>query len=329
MSLVTNTLFLLFFFNFRSEIYDVYPNKFVHLDESILVLNTLFDLPETYLLACVIDYFTNKFSESAEGVQNPNNESSNFFMPYKSIYQDVRKAFDVIHDAGSLKTQVVAEISKYIKQQEDLPRLFDIMRKNDKKIFLLTNSDYKYTDRVMEYLFSVKTANGRPWQSFFDFIVVDACKPLFFAGGTLLRQLDPQTGAVKIGFEADPNHKGNIYSGGNSEVFTKLISAKGRDVLYCGDHVYGDILKSKKTRGWRTFLLVPELEKELHVWTSERSLYEQLTALDISLANVYKNMDSYSSDRPDLSGLKKSIRETIHKLDMSYGKLGSMFRCGE
>ena len=34
-------------------------------------------------------------------------------------------------------------------------------------------------------------------------------------------------------------------------------------VLYVGDHIYGDILRSKKTLGWRTMLVVPELETEL------------------------------------------------------------------
>lgn len=34
-------------------------------------------------------------------------------------------------------------------------------------------------------------------------------------------------------------------------------------VLYAGDHIYGDILRSKKTIGWRTLLIVPELESEL------------------------------------------------------------------
>lgn len=236
----------------------------------------------------------------------------------------------MIHDKGSLKKQVVADISKYIKQLPDLPRLLDIMREHGKKIFLLTNSEYSYSNSVMEYLFAVPTAHGRSWQSYFDFIVVDACKPLFFSEGTFLRQLDIETGTVRIGLESDPTVKAsNIYSGGNCDLFTKLINAKGRDVLYCGDHVYGDILKSKKTRGWRTFLLVPELDKELHVWTSERDLFDQLTGLDATLANIYKNMDSSSSEKPDLSGLKKSIRETIHKLDMSYGKMGSMFRCGK
>ena len=32
-----------------------------------------------------------------------------------------------------------------------------------------------------------------------------------------------------------------------------------------GDHIYGDILRSKKTLGWRTMLVVPELETELEI----------------------------------------------------------------
>ncbi len=42
-----------------------------------------------------------------------------------------------------------------------------------------------------------------------------------------------------------------------------------RDVLYVGDHIFGDVLKSKKLRGWRTFLIIPELSDELNVWTTK------------------------------------------------------------
>ena len=43
---------------FSSEIEELYPNKFLHLsDGRVFVLNTLFNLPETYLVACVVDYF--------------------------------------------------------------------------------------------------------------------------------------------------------------------------------------------------------------------------------------------------------------------------------
>lgn len=42
-----------------SQVYELYPNKFLQLDEArVYVLNTLFNLPETYLLACLINYFT-------------------------------------------------------------------------------------------------------------------------------------------------------------------------------------------------------------------------------------------------------------------------------
>lgn len=34
-------------------------------------------------------------------------------------------------------------------------------------------------------------------------------------------------------------------------------------MLYVGDHIYGDVIKSKKDTGWRTMLVVPELELEL------------------------------------------------------------------
>lgn len=67
-----------------------------------------------------------------------------------------------------------------------------------------------------------------------------------------------------------------------------MIKAKGKDVLYVGDHIFGDILKSKKIRGWRTFLIVPELIQELHVWTDKCQLFAELQGLDIVLGDMYK-----------------------------------------
>jgi len=75
---------------------------------------------------------------------------------------------------------------------------------------------------------------------------------------------------------------------GSCDVFTELIGAHGKDVLYIGDHIFGDILKSKKIRGWRTFLIVPELVQELHVWTDKCTLFSKLQNLDIMLGETYK-----------------------------------------
>ena len=71
-------------------------------------------------------------------------------------------------------------------------------------------------------------------------------------------------------------------------MFSEMIGAKGKDVLYVGDHIFGDILKSKKIQGWRTFLVVPELARELHVWMHKKSLYDKLEKFDTILGDIYK-----------------------------------------
>ncbi|KAI1303093.1 Cytosolic purine 5'-nucleotidase [Halotydeus destructor] len=315
-----------------AEIYSLYPNKFVQMDDArIHVLNTLFDQTETYLLACIIDFFSNRpeYQRTPDGVTEA---KGNLYLPYMSIAKDIRDAIDHIHKIGvvegSLKKITVDNPEKYMRKNENIPLLFKQFHENGKKTFLLTNSDYVYTNKVMTYLFDVPAANGQPWQSYFDYVVVDARKPLFFGEGVILRQVDTTTGALRIGTFRDHYQAGAVYSGGNCDVFTKMIGSKGRDILYVGDHIYGDILKSKKTRGWRTFLIVPELAKELNVWTSEKEIFHKLTELDILLADKYKHLDSSCPDKPDISQLKIKIRETIHQLDMNYGILGSIFRCG-
>lgn len=64
-----------------------------------------------------------------------------------------------------------------------------------------------------------------------------------------------------------------------------LLGVKGKDILYMGDHIFGDILKSKKRQGWRTFLVVPELARELQVWTEKSG--EQHLARDIDPAQPW------------------------------------------
>uniref|UniRef100_A0A914ZGR3 Cytosolic purine 5-nucleotidase n=2 Tax=Parascaris TaxID=6254 RepID=A0A914ZGR3_PARUN len=94
-----NILFGVHGFRFMkpSEIEDLYPNKFLHLSENrVYVLNTLFNLPETYLVACLVDYFDNSpryvSTQEKTGVK-----SGELFMSYRSIFQDIRSAVDWVH----------------------------------------------------------------------------------------------------------------------------------------------------------------------------------------------------------------------------------------
>ncbi|KAK9301685.1 hypothetical protein QLX08_006094 [Tetragonisca angustula] len=315
----------------HSQVYELYPNKFLQLDESrVYVLNTLFNLPETYLLACLIDFFTNspQYSREKTGVKE-----GELTMSFKSIFQDVRNAVDWIHLHGDLKTKTIENLDEYVKKDKRLPMFLNRIRESGARVFLLTNSDYVFTDKIMTYLFDFPHGAKpdephRNWKTYFDTIVVDARKPLFFGEGTILRQVDTKTGALKLGTHKGPLHTGEVYSGGSCDVFTELIGAKGKDVLYVGDHIFGDILKSKKIRGWRTFLIVPELVQELHVWTDKCQLFAELQNLDVMLGEMYKNLDSSTKEKPDISKLRTSIRDVTHKMDLSYGMMGSLFRSG-
>uniref|UniRef100_A0A1Y1M655 Cytosolic purine 5'-nucleotidase n=1 Tax=Photinus pyralis TaxID=7054 RepID=A0A1Y1M655_PHOPY len=313
------------------QVYELYPNKFLTLDESrVYVLNTLFNLPETYLLACLVDFFTNspQYTETPKGVK-----CGELFMSFESIFQDVRSAVDWVHDKGNLKNCTTENFDEYVKKDERLPMFLTRLRQSGAKTFLLTNSDYTFTNNIMTYLFDFPHGPRpedphRSWKTYFDIIVVDARKPLFFGEGTILRQVDTNTGALKVGIHTGPFQKDHVYSGGSCDVFTEFIGAKGKDVLYVGDHIFGDILKSKKIRGWRTFLIIPELVRELHVWTDRCQLFDELQTLDVELGDMYKNLDSSTTEKPDISKLRSAIRDVTHKMDMSYGMMGSLFRSG-
>lgn len=311
-----------------SEVYELYPNKFINLDENrIYVMNTLFNLPEIYMIACLMDFFSNsnQYVKCTEGVK-----FGDFFMSYNSIFQDIRTAVDWVHTKGELKKKTVENVEEYVHKDERLPLLLDRMRESGAKVFLLTNSEYWYTNAVMGYLLGFPDKNGdvRDWKTYFDFIGVDAGKPGFFSGGTLLRQVNCSTGELRLGTHTGKLKQGQVCSGGSCDIFNKLMGAKGKDVLYVGDHIFGDILKSKKIRGWRTFLVVPELVQELHVWTEKCTLFSKLQNLDVIMGDLYKNLDSSTHERPDLSKVRGAIREVTHEMDLSYGMSGSLFRSG-
>uniref|UniRef100_A0A3P9A3Z9 Cytosolic purine 5'-nucleotidase n=1 Tax=Esox lucius TaxID=8010 RepID=A0A3P9A3Z9_ESOLU len=293
-------------FNFMRgpEIREMYPNKFIQRGdtERFYILNTLFNLPETYLFACLVDFFT-----------------------HCSKYT----RFLIKATLGSLKEKTLENLEKYVVKDGKLPLLLSRMNEVA-KVFLATNSDYKYTEKIMTYLFDFPHGPKmgmphRPWQSYFDLILVDARKPVFFGEGTVLRQVDTTTGRLKIGTYTGPLQHGIVYSGGSSDIVCDLLGAKGKDIVYIGDHIFGDILKSKKRQGWRTFLVIPELAQELHVWTDKSC---ELHTLIVDTDACLQHLDSSSNERPDISSLQRRIKKVTHDMDMCYGMMGSLFRSG-
>ncbi|XP_033757253.1 cytosolic purine 5'-nucleotidase-like [Pecten maximus] len=310
------------------EVSKLYPNKYIQLDENrIYVLNTLFNLPETYMIACIIDYF----NSSKDYISNVNGVKCNdLFMSYRSIFQDMRACVDWIHEHGPLKEDTVKNMEKFVHKDKRLPLLLNRMREHGAKTMIITNSDYTYSNKIMEYLLDFPDLPGpkRDWTSYFDIVVVSAKKPLFFKEGTIMRKVDRDTGKLSLGHHLGPMKQGCVYSGGSCDLISQMLGVNGKNVLYVGDHIFGDILRSKKEWGWRTFLVVPELQQEVRVWTEKRELFHRLESLECEMGEKYRNLDSSHMEKPDIHGIQRSMMETVHELDQSYGMLGSLFRSG-
>ncbi|KAM8873104.1 5'-nucleotidase, cytosolic II, like 1 isoform 1-T1 [Synchiropus picturatus] len=312
----------------REEIHKYYPNKFIQRDdtERFYVLNTLFNLSETYVYACLVDFFTRcpRYRNVLKGYHY-----GDLFMSYRTMFQDVRDAMDFIHDTGSLKERTIKNLDKYLVQDPNIIVLLTRI-KEVAKVFLATNSDYSYTDVIMTHLLETNSkAPNKSWRSFFDLIVVDTKKPQFFAGGTVLRQVDTNTGKLRIGTYTGDLQHGTVYSGGSSDVVCDLLDVKGKAILYVGDHIFGDILKSKKRQGWKTFLVVPELTKELQVWRGKKNMFEELQRLDLYLAELYKDREEQKTEGiSDIGSVLTRMKVLTYRMDMSYGQMGSLFRSG-
>ena len=64
------------------------------------------------------------------------------------------------------------------------------------------------------------------------------------------------------------------------------------------------------------------------MWTDKHKLFDELQGLDVQLGELYKNLDSSTQVKPDITNLRSAMQEVIHEMDMSYGLLGSLFRSG-
>ncbi|XP_010876029.1 5'-nucleotidase, cytosolic II, like 1 isoform X1 [Esox lucius] len=313
----------------KEKIQEYYPNNFIQKSDTdrFYILNTLFNLSETYLYGCLVDLFNgcSRYVNCQKGYKY-----GDLFTSFRSMFQDVRDAMDYVHESGSLKERTLKNLDKYVIRDPNLPVLLTRI-KQVSKVFLATNSDYTYTEAIMKYLLETPPCTKRPktqWRAYFDLVVVDTRKPLFFAEGTVLRQVDTNTGKLRIGTYTGDLQHGTVYSGGSSDIVCDLLDVKGKDILYVGDHIFGDILKSKKRQGWKTFMVVPELSRELQVWKDMRYLFEELKRLDVFLAELYTHLDSSSPECPEIHAIQTRMKMVTYRMDMSYGKMGSLLRSG-
>ena len=248
-------------------------------------IDTLFSLAEAYLFTQLVDM---KDSSSSEGGILAEKR-------YQDIYADIRNSIDLSHRDGSLKTGVASNPGHYIHKDKNIVPLLEDLRLSGKKIFIVTNSLWDYTNIVMNYLIDGKTGADKDldWLSYFEVVITGSAKPRFFNENQPLFQVETGSGAllntdegnpmVDLDSESDdsdalePVPLGKVFQGGNYRILNRMLQIESNsDILYIGDHIYGDILKSKKTLGWRTMLVVPEIEHEIEVLNQNAGIPEKL-----------------------------------------------------
>jgi hypothetical protein len=177
------------------------------------------------------------------------------------LWQDIRECIDEAHRDESMKRSIKDNLNNYIVRDPDLAPTLHKFRSSGKRLFLLTNSAWDYTDAVMSYLLDGALPAYPSWRSFFDIIIVAGQKPAFFAERHPFVEIDANGNAK--GPVTTPLARNHIYRGGNIHDFETLANTRGDRVLYIGDHIYGDMLRAKKSSVWRTAMILQELEEEL------------------------------------------------------------------
>jgi FMN phosphatase YigB (HAD superfamily) len=160
----------------------------------------------------------------------------------------VRWAIDTAHRNGEMKAKILARPEFYILRDPELAAALDRWKRAGKKLFILSNSEWSFTDGVLRFLLDGQDPARPKWIDYFDLVVTSACKPGFFQEALAPVQLAGQTKA---------------FMGGNALWMEDNLQAFGEEVMYVGDHIYGDILRSKKNVSWHTMLLIPELASTL------------------------------------------------------------------
>lgn len=179
---------------------------------------------------------------------------------YNTIALDVLNSVDKVHADGSLKHYISQHLDDFVIKDPNVVEGLKRFIRHGKKIFILTNSEYYYTKLLLDYALGPFLDKGESWQDLFEYTITLANKPRFFYDKLRFLKINPANGnMMNIVGSITPG----IYQGGNASKFTDDLDLMGDEILYIGDHIYGDILRLKKDCNWRTALVVEELGEEI------------------------------------------------------------------
>jgi 5'-nucleotidase len=244
-------------------------------------IDTLYALSEATLYASLVAAFDKAARE----------------VDYHQLFTDIRQCIDEAHADGTILRAIESDLPAYLDRDELLASTLHKFRSAGKRLFLLTNSRWSYTEKVMTHLLGDALPEYPSFLHYFDVVVAEAKKPLFFTDRRPLLQ--------RVGGKVEPAHgpleRGVVYEGGHLAEFERLLGTAGDRVLYVGDHIYGDILRSKKESAWRTAMIIQEMEAEVDAHEACREDFERIEELEEQREEIEEQLRFYQQRFKDLT----------------------------
>lgn len=312
----------------------IYRSIYVDLkDPNYMAIDTSFSIAFCALFGQIVDY--------------KDEHPDELLPPYSFIARDVLNAVDTVHADGSLKKIIAENLPHYVLKEPATIEALKRYVRYGKKIFILTNSDFFYTKMLLDYAINPFLKEGENWQQLFQVVITLASKPRFFYDTPKFLTINPQDGSMT-------NTTGTIlpgiYQGGCARKFTDDLNLNGDEILYIGDHIYGDILRLKKDCNWRTALVVEELGDEIARQKKAFPLEKKIQAameikkeleqgyIDVCSKRIDEerplNMSLDTSEellewQQKIAAIDRQIMELLHQEQAVYNpKWGRVFRSG-
>lgn len=278
-------------------------------DPQYMSIDTTFSIAHTVLFAQLID-----LKDKKPDLNLPE---------YANLADDVTYAVDIAHRDGSLKSAVKENLKHYVIKDKNIVKALERFAKYGKKLWIVTNSDYNYTRALLDYTINPFLKDHKTWQDLFEITITLASKPRFFTDKMPYLKVDPNTGLME---NYDTTLVPGLYQGGYATKLQEDFNLNGDEILYLGDHIYGDIVKLKKACGWRTALVIEELDREVEAYRSTKDISIEIDNLMDQKIGLEKVIDElYAKEHEFGEKVEKdevfSKFDEIEKIDKKIGSL--------
>jgi HAD superfamily 5'-nucleotidase-like hydrolase len=314
----------------RASLHGTKPIDFV--TQQKLYKSIYIDLSDTHLYTPIDTAFSISVATLfAQLVDIKDGEGRETMPDYDTIAADVISALDIAHSDGSIKGTVARELDRFIVKDPEVVAGLERYRKHDKKVFVVTNSDFSYTKLLLDHAINPFLKTCSKWEELFEIVVTYAQKPRFFFDNLRFLKVDPANGTMT---NYDGPIKHGVFQGGGANKFARDLGMEGDDILYIGDHIYGDILRLKKDCNWRTALVVEELGDEIAAYKQAkpysneiRTLMDRKEPLEYELVNIIseKIETGREADESKLQGLQSQITDLDKQISTLIKKQQSFF----